>query len=102
MTGDNDNRADDGVYEALEAMDKAPPALDLERAVTRLRAHGFSVEANVLLGRGDAAWAMLRTLRDALRRMDPAWCELNDKTQLDDEEFDDLLGTLEDLLEDTP
>ena len=104
MIGDNDNRPspDDGVYEALAAMDKAPPAMTLERAVTRLRAHGFSVECNVLLGRADAAWAMLRTLRDALRRMDPAWCELHGEAQLDDEEFDDLLGTLEDMLEDGP
>jgi hypothetical protein len=53
----------------------------------------------VLLGRGDAAWVMLRALRDALRRMDPAWCELHQQSQLSDEEFDDVLGTLEDLLE---
>ena len=48
MSGDNDNR-DDGVYAALEAMDKAPPAMTLERAVTRLRAHGFGAEVDVLL-----------------------------------------------------
>jgi hypothetical protein len=104
VTGDNDNipSPDDGVYEALEAMDKAPPAMDVTRAVTRLRAHGFGVEANVLLGRGDAAWAMLRTLRDALRRMDPAWCDLHGEAQLDDEAFDELLGTLEEMLEDGP
>lgn len=102
MTGDNDNRADDGVYEALEAMDKAPPAMTLERAVTRLRAHGFSVEANVLLGRADAAWAMLRTLRDALRRMDPAWCKLHRVDQIADEDLEDAISTLEDLLEDEP
>ncbi len=48
MTGDNDNR-DDGVYAALEEMDKAPPAMTLERAVTRLRAHGFGAEVDVLL-----------------------------------------------------
>ena len=101
MIGDNENTGD-GVYEALEAMDAVPPAVDVQRAVTRLRAHGFSTEANVLLGRADAAWVMLRTLRDALRRMDPAWCDLHDEAQLDDEEFDELLGTLEDLLEDGP
>ncbi len=102
MTGDNDNTGD-GVYEALEAMDTLPPAVDVARAVTRLRAHGFGAECNVLLGRADAAWAMLRTLRDALRRMDPAWCDLHNKeAQLDDEEFDELLGTLEDLLGDVP
>ena len=104
MTGDNDNipSPDDGVYAALEAMDKAPPALDLERAVTRLRAHGFGVEANVLLGRGDAAWAMLRTLRDALRRTDPAWCKLHRVDQIADEDLEDAISTLEDLLEDEP
>ena len=102
MTGDNDNRADDGVYEALEAMDKAPPAMDVTRAVTRLRAHGFSVEANVLLGRGDAAWAMLRTLRDALRRTDPAWCKLHRQEQIADEDFEQVVSTLEDMLEDGP
>ena len=104
MTGDNDNRPspDDGVYEALAAMDKAPPAMTLERAVTRLRAHGFSVECNVLLGRGDAAWAMLRTLRDALRRTDPAWCKLHRQEQILDEDLEAVIGTLEDLLEDEP
>ena len=102
--GDNDNRPspDDGVYEALEALDWIGPTVDVQGALTRLRAHGFGTEANVLLGRGDAAWAMLRTLRDALRRMDPAWCDLHGEAQFDDEEFDDLLGTLEDMLEDGP
>lgn len=104
MTGDNDNRPspDDGVYEALEAMDTVPPAVDAQRAVTRLRAHGFGVEANVLLGRGDAAWAMLRTLRDALRRTDPAWCKLHRVDQIADEDLEDAISTLEDLLEDEP
>ena len=99
MTGDNDNRAEDGVYEAMVELDAMPAPMDTARAVTRLRAHGFSAECDVLLGRGDAAWVMLRALRDALRRMDPAWCELHQQSQLSDEEFDDVLGTLEDLLE---
>ena len=102
MTGDNDNRAEDGVYEAMVELDAMPAPMDVTRAVTRLRAHGFSVEADVLIGRGDAAWAMLHELRDALRRMDPAWCELHQQSQLSDEEFDDVLGTLEDLLEVQP
>ena len=102
MTGDNDNRAEDGVYEAMVELDAMPAPMDTARAVTRLRAHGFSAEADVLLGRGDAAWAMLRALRDALRRMDPAWCDLHQQSQLSDEEFDDVLGTLEDLLEVQP
>ena len=102
MTGDNDNRADDGVYEAMAELDAMPAPMDVARAVTRLRAHGFGVEANALLGRGDAAWAMLRTLRDALRRTDPAWCKLHRQEQLDDEEFEGVIGTLEDMLEDGP
>lgn len=82
-----------------EMMLSEPAQIDIERAISRLRAAGFSVEADVLLGRGDAAWVMLRALRDALRRMDPAWCKLHQQSQLSDEEFDDALGTLEDLLE---
>ena len=99
MTGDNDNR-DDGVYAALEAMDAQPPVLDVARAATRLRAHGFGAEVDVLLAVGDRRH--LRRLRDGLRRMDPAWCDLHGEAQLDDEEFDTLLGMLEDLLEDEP
>jgi hypothetical protein len=92
---------EDGLFEAmvLSELEHMPIQIDIERAITRLRANGFSAEADVLLGRGDAAWVMLRALRDALRRMDPAWCELHQQSQLSDEEFDDVLGTLEDLLE---
>lgn len=104
MTGDNDNipSPDDGVYEALEALDWIGPTVDVKGAVTRLRAHGFSAECNVLLGRGDAAWTMLRTLRDALRRTDPAWCKLHRVDQIADEDFEQVVSTLEDLLEDGP
>lgn len=103
MTGDNDNIApfDDGVFAEMERLDQRP-ALDALAAITRLRAHGFGAEADALLGRSDAAWAMLRALLDALRRMDPAWCELNGETQLSDEEFDEAMSTLEDLLEQEP
>lgn len=102
--GDNDNRPspDDGVYEAMAELDAMPAPMDVTRAVTRLRAHGFSVEANVLLGRGDAAWTMLRTLRDALRRTDPAWCKLHRVDQIADEDFEQVVSTLEDMLEDGP
>ena len=79
--------------------ENTPHALDAELAVARLRAHGFSAEVAVLVGRSDAAWNMLRALRDALRRTDPAWCDLHGEVQLSDEEFDDALSTLEDLLE---
>ena len=104
MIGDNDNRPspDDGVYEAMAELDAMPAPMDVARAVTRLRAHGFGVECNVLLGRGDAAWAMLRTLRDALRRTDPAWCKLHRVDQIADEDFEAVIGTLEDMLEDGP
>ena len=103
MGGDNQNTGD-GVYEAmaeLERLDQRPP-LDAVRAVARLRAHGFGAECDALLGRSDAAWSMLRALLAALRRMDPAWCDLHGEAQLSDEEFDDLLGTLEDMVEDEP
>jgi hypothetical protein len=90
---------EDEVFEAMAELDAMPLTMDVTQAVTRLRAHGFGTEADVLIGRGDAAWAMLHELRDALRRMDPAWCKLHDQLQLSDEEFDDVLGSLEDLLE---
>lgn len=102
MTGDNVNRAEDGVYEAMGELDAMPAPMDTARAVTRLRAHGFSAEADVLIGRGDAAWAMLRTLRDALRRTDPTWCKLHRQEQIADEDFENVISTLEDLLEDGP
>lgn len=102
MTGDNDNRAEDGVYEAMVELDAMPAPMDTARAVTRLRAHGFSAECDVLLSRGDAAWVMLRALRDALRRMDPAWCKLHHQEQIADEDFEQVVSTLEDLLEVQP
>lgn len=101
MTGDNDNRADDGVYAEMERLDRRP-ALDALAAITRLRAHGFGAECDALLGRSDAAWAMLRTLRDALRRTDPTWCKLHRQEQIADEDFENVISTLEDMLEDGP
>jgi hypothetical protein len=44
--------------------------------------------------------ALLTEIRDALRRTDPAWCALAGKEQLSDEEFDEILGRLEDAVED--
>ena len=82
--------------------ENTPHALDAELAVARLRAHGFSAEVAVLVGRSDAAWNMLKALLAALRRMDPAWCDLNGEAQLSDEEFDEAMSTLEDLLEVQP
>jgi hypothetical protein len=32
--------------------------------------------------------------------MDPAWCTLAGKAQLSDQEFDEILGRLEDAVED--
>jgi len=90
---------EDGLFEAMAELDAMPATVDVTRAVTRLRAHGFGTEADVLLGRGDAAWVMLRALRDALRRMDPAWCKLHQQDQISDEDLELAIATLEDLLE---
>ena len=43
---------------------------------------------------------LLRDVRDALRRMDPAWCALHGKEQLSDEDFEEILGRVEDAVED--
>jgi hypothetical protein len=43
---------------------------------------------------------LLRDVRDALRRMDPAWCALHDAEQISDEELDELIGRVEDAVED--
>jgi hypothetical protein len=101
MGGDNQNTGD-GVYEAMAELDAMPAPMDVTRAVSRLRAHGFGAECDALLGRSDAAWSMLRALLAALRRMDPAWCDLHGEAQLSDEEFDEAMSTLEDLLEREP
>jgi len=44
--------------------------------------------------------ALLTEVRDALRRMDPAWCALHGKEQLAEEEFEEMLGRVEDAVED--
>ena len=93
---------EDEVFEAMAELDAIAPPIDLTLAVTRLRAHGFGTEADVLLGRGDAAWTMLRGLRDALRRTDPVWCKLHHQEQISDEDLDLAIATLEDLLEVQP
>lgn len=43
--------------------------------------------------------ALLAEVRDSLRRMDCGWCSLNNVEQLSDEEFDHLLGRIEETLE---
>jgi hypothetical protein len=43
---------------------------------------------------------LLRDVRDALRRLDPAWCVLHGKEQLAEWELDDLLERVEDAVED--
>jgi hypothetical protein len=45
---------------------------------------------------------MLHELRDALRRMDPAWCKLHRQEQISDEDLELVIGKLEDLLEVQP
>ena len=44
--------------------------------------------------------ALLTEVRDALRRMDPAWCVLHKKEQIGDEELDELIARVEDTVED--
>ena len=43
---------------------------------------------------------LLTEVRDALRRLDPAWCALAGQEQLSDWELDEILGRLEDAVED--
>jgi len=42
---------------------------------------------------------LLQRVRDGLRRLDPAWCRLNDVEQIDDEELDELIGEVEEAVE---
>ena len=44
--------------------------------------------------------ALLTEVRDALRRLDPAWCALHGKEQIGDEELDELIARVEDAVED--
>jgi hypothetical protein len=44
---------------------------------------------------------LLRDVRDALRRMDPACCAVNGKRQLSEIELDDLLERVEDAVEES-
>lgn len=43
---------------------------------------------------------LLISVRDALRRLDPAWCSLHNVEQVTDEELDEAIGSLEELLGD--
>lgn len=47
----------------------------------------------------DEMRTMLLGLRDTLRRLDPAWCALNGRPQVTDEELDEAIGNLEEALE---
>jgi hypothetical protein len=49
----------------------------------------------------EAQRKLLTEIRDALRRMDPAWCALHDAEQISDEELDELIGRVEDAVEDS-
>lgn len=42
---------------------------------------------------------LLARLRDGLRRLDPAWCALNNAEQITDEELDELIGEVEEAVE---
>ena len=43
---------------------------------------------------------LMREIRDALRRTDPAWCALNCVQQISDEELEELIARVEDAVED--
>jgi hypothetical protein len=45
--------------------------------------------------------ALLTEVRDALRRLDPAWCALHGKEQIGDEELDELIARVEDTVEES-
>ena len=44
--------------------------------------------------------ALLIEIRDALRRTDPAGCALHGQEQISDEELEELIGRVEDAVED--
>jgi hypothetical protein len=44
--------------------------------------------------------ALLIEIRDALRRTDPAWCATHGQEQISDEELEELIGRVEDAVED--
>lgn len=48
----------------------------------------------------DEMRSLLISLRDTLRRLDPAWCALNNAIQVTDEELDEAIGNLEEALGD--
>jgi hypothetical protein len=48
----------------------------------------------------EATELLLTEIRDALRRTDPAWCALHGQEQISDEELEELIGRVEDAVED--
>jgi len=44
----------------------------------------------------------LKRLVDVMQRCSPVWCDLNGKSQVDDEEWDTVLSEAEYWLEDNP
>ena len=94
-----DETTDDGLYAALEALDRRPPPLDVRRAVTGMRARGLGHECDTLLSHSDAGWQQLRDLIAVVRRLDPSWCALHDDEQPSDEELDLAIGTAEEALD---
>ena len=96
---DRDDAQDDGLYAALEALDRRPPPLDVRRAVTGMRARGLGHECDTLLGHSDAGWQQLRDLIAVVRRRDPSWCALHDEEQPSDEDLELAIGTAEEALD---
>lgn len=45
------------------------------------------------------AYKLLLEVRDGLRRLDPYWCRLNNQEQISDEELEQLIGEVEEFVE---
>lgn len=45
------------------------------------------------------AFQLLTEVRDGLRRLDPSWCQLNNQEQISDEELSNLIGEVEEFVD---
>jgi hypothetical protein len=46
-----------------------------------------------------SAIQLLTQVRDGLRRLDATWCSLNEQKQITDEELDELIGEVEEFVD---
>jgi hypothetical protein len=79
---------------------RCPRASDHELPCTDSNEPGQPGSVYALAPPEPPAIALLTEIRDALRRMDPAWCALHGKEQIGDEELDELIARVEDAVED--